>query len=148
MGLTKTQNGVGPKSPVNTGHKFATFVPLTKDSYHFGALALRGLLWYASRMPAVLPRQELEAAAAAVAYAQQVRAFHRRRANKRSPQREADIALALQRLREAMAPLRSEIGRFPYGPQTTEAEGNRDKIREASEAIQRERRKLWKMKKP
>ena len=48
-------------------------------------------------------------------------------------------------LKRAMRPLRSEIGRFPYGPQTDEAEANREEIREASTAIQRERRKLWKM---
>ena len=44
-----------------------------------------------------------------------------------------------------MKPLRSEIGRFPYGPQTDEAEANRERIRQASDALQRERRKLWKM---
>jgi hypothetical protein len=44
-----------------------------------------------------------------------------------------------------MGPLRSEIGRFAYGPQTTLAERNRQAIRDASDKLQRERRKLWKM---
>jgi hypothetical protein len=44
-----------------------------------------------------------------------------------------------------MKPLRSQIGKFQYGPQTTVAEENREAMRLASEAIQRERRKLWKL---
>lgn len=99
-------------------------------------------------MPSELPTDAIESADAAVAFAQQVRRFHRRRTNRSAQQRADDIALALQRLKEAMAPLRSEIGRFPYGPQTDAAEANREAIREASAAIQRERRKLWKMKTP
>lgn len=97
-------------------------------------------------MPSELPKDTIDAADAAVIFAQQVRRIHRRRTNKRSEQRSSDIELALTRLKEAMAPLRTEIGRFPYGPQTDAAERNRDAIREASERIQRERRKLWKMK--
>ncbi len=98
-------------------------------------------------MPAVLPKRDIEAADAAVVFAQAVRQTHRRRSNKTSAQRKADIALALERLKEAMAPLRSAIGRFPYGPSTSAAEENRRAIREASNAIQRERRKLFKMQK-
>lgn len=98
-------------------------------------------------MPAELPPRVLENAEAAVVFAQAVRSTHRRRTNKTSKQRKDDIALALTRLREAMAPLRSEIGKFPYGPQTGAAEKNRQAIRDASAAIQRERRKLFKMKK-
>jgi hypothetical protein len=96
-------------------------------------------------MPTELPKDAIEAADAAVSFAQQVRRFHARRSDKTSAQRSADIALALERLRTAMLPLRSEIGRFPYGPQTTLAEKNRQTIRDASDSIQRERRKLWKM---
>lgn len=97
-------------------------------------------------MPSVLPQQAIDDADAAVAFAAQVRKFHRRRTDKRqSSQRAADIESALSRLRDAMEPLRSEIGRFPYGAQTDVAERNRETIREASAAIQRERRKLWKM---
>jgi aminoglycoside phosphotransferase family enzyme len=84
-------------------------------------------------------------AEAAVALAQQVRRFHRRRSNRYSQHRAADIDHALNRLREAMAPLRSESGRFHYGPQTDAAEAKRQRVREASAALQRERRKLWKM---
>lgn len=91
------------------------------------------------------PIAALYHAEVATAYAQEVRQHHRRRTEKRSRQRQADIKLALRRLKEAMKPLRSEIGRFPYGAQTDEAEARRAAIREASAAIQRERRKLWKM---
>jgi len=103
-------------------------------------------MWYDSCMPEELPENILEAAQSAVAYAQQVRRFHRRRTNRNTTQRATDMELALTRLREAMAPLRSEIGRFPYGPQTPIAAKNRDAIRAASDSIQVERRKLHKMK--
>jgi len=97
-------------------------------------------------MPEELPKNMMEAADAAVLYAQQVRKHHARRTAIASPNRKHDLDLAIQRLKEAMAPLRTEIGRFPYGPQTPLAEANRQKIRDASKAIQRERVKLWKMK--
>jgi hypothetical protein len=96
-------------------------------------------------MPKDLPVDEIAAAEAAVVFAQRVRAMHARRTDKRNTQREADVEYALQRIKEAMEPLRSAIGRFPYGPQTTAAEANREAIRQASAALQRERRKLWKM---
>lgn len=99
-------------------------------------------------MPNQLPVKDIEAADAAIAYAQQVRSYHRRRTTKESKQRTTDIALALERLREAMKPLRTHIGRFPLGPQTGAAEANRELIRGASLAIQSERRKLWKMRGP
>lgn len=98
-------------------------------------------------MPANRPTEDIEFAEAAVAYAQQVRSFHRRRTERGSKSREADIDVALDRLKAAMRPLRTHIGRFAYGPQTTTAEKNRQAIREASDAIQRERRKLWKLSK-
>lgn len=96
-------------------------------------------------MPHELPQDAIDAADAAVAFAQQMRKFHRRRTARNQQRRVDDIELALARLRDAMAPLRSEIGRFPYGPQTDIAERNRDRIRNASLAIQSERRQLWKM---
>lgn len=96
-------------------------------------------------MPENLPPNILDYADRAVANAQRVREFHRRRTEKKSLQRKTDIQVALQRLREAMAPLKSAIGRFPYGPQTVTAEENRQAIRDRSLAIQSERRKLWKM---
>jgi uncharacterized membrane protein len=98
-------------------------------------------------MPSELPTDAIAAAEAAVVLAQRVRAYHRRRKSRTPKQRNADIEEALTRLKAAMKPLRSEIGRFPYGPQTDEAEANRERIREASDALQRERRKLWKMRK-
>jgi hypothetical protein len=91
------------------------------------------------------PTAELDAAQAAVMNAQRVREFHRRRTEKTSKQRLQDIDLALTRLREAMKPLKSMLGTFQYGPATQAAELNREAVREASAAIQRERRKLWKM---
>jgi len=97
-------------------------------------------------MPSELPNGIIETADAAVKFAQQVRAFHRRRTDVNSPQRVADLTAAMERIGEAMEPLRTEIGRFPYGPQTVQAEKNRTKIREASVALQKERRKCWKMK--
>lgn len=96
-------------------------------------------------MPEHLPEHIIDSACSAVDYARSVRAYHRRRTETNSPQRKTDITVALDRLRRAMKPLKSEIGRFPYGPQTTTAEANRQAIRDASAAIQRERRKLWKM---
>lgn len=98
-------------------------------------------------MPNKLNAPAMQEAEAAVVYAQRVRERHRRRTSRGSKQREKDIALALARLKVAMRPLKSEIGRFKYGPQNDVAEANRDAIREASLAIQRERRKLFKMKK-
>lgn len=103
-------------------------------------------MWYDSFMPTELPKDAIDAADAAVLFAQAVRRQHRRRTARNTERRARDIETALSRLREAMEPLRSEIGRFPYGPQTTIAERNRQKIREASASIQVERRKLHKMK--
>jgi hypothetical protein len=103
-------------------------------------------VWYASFMPEILDKNMIEAAWRAVKNAQDVRRYHRRRTTKASTQRKTDIEVALKRLREVMKPLKSEIGRFAYGPQTDQAERNRERIREASAAIQAERRKLWKMK--
>lgn len=96
-------------------------------------------------MPAELPKAAIEAADAAVIFAREVRRYHRRRTDPRSERRSEDIRRARERLHEAMKPLKSEIGRFVYGPQTTAAEANRQAILAASDAIQRERRKLWKM---
>lgn len=105
-------------------------------------------MWYASFMPTELPKGAIDAADAAVAFAAQVRRYHRRRTDPRSEQRAQDIARAQERLHEAMKPLKSEIGRFVHGPQTQAAEKNRQAIRDASIAIQKERRKLWKLQNP
>jgi hypothetical protein len=98
-------------------------------------------------MPEKLPEDDLNLALAAVEHAQSVRKLHRRRTDKGNKQRNQDIGIALERLQSSMRPLRREIGRFPYGPQTDTAERNRDAIRAASKAVQSERRKLWKMRK-
>lgn len=103
-------------------------------------------MWYASGVPAILPEDDIQEALDAARYAQSVRQFHRRRTERGSTQREADIQLALDRLKDAMVPLRSAIGAFPYGPQTDTAAANRSKILETSALLQSERRKLWKMK--
>lgn len=96
-------------------------------------------------MPEKLPESALKTAEAAIAYAAQVRRYHARRTQKGDPQRETDIRVAKDRLKEAMKPLRSAIAKFPYEAQTDAAEKYRDRVRDLSEAIQRERRKLWKM---
>lgn len=96
-------------------------------------------------MPKILPTKEIEEADLAVKHAVLVRKTHRRRSARDSKSRVTDIEFALERLAKAMKPLRSEIGRFPYGPQTDVAEANREIIRDAADAIKRERIKLWKM---
>lgn len=103
------------------------------------------VMWYGSCMPEEMPPNIIESAERAIENAQRVRRYHRRRTERNSLQRKTDIEVALERLREAMKPLRSEIGRFAYGPATETAENNRAVIRARSAAIQSERRKLWKM---
>lgn len=98
-------------------------------------------------MPEKLPQGAVDTAEAAVAFAQSTRRVHARRTRKGSKQREDDIRNALDRLKSAMAPLKSAIARFQYEPQTSTAEKNRQVIYAASKAIQRERRKLWKLQK-
>lgn len=88
---------------------------------------------------------ELEAAQRAVEFAQQVRANHRRRTDRKSPQRAQDIGTALQGLKEAMRPLRTRIGRFASETQTAGREELRAPVYAASLSLQAERRKLWKM---
>lgn len=101
--------------------------------------------WYTSLMPTIRPEKELQTAEVAVRHAQAVRIRHRKRTERKSPQRAKDLDIALDRLREAMKPLRTEIARFPYGPQTDVADTNRGEIRKMSAAVQKERQKLWKM---
>jgi hypothetical protein len=103
-------------------------------------------MWYASSVPNDLPEELLAAAERAVHHARHVREFHRRRSARTRPQRVADVEIAQARLAQAMKPLRRLIHQFPYGPQTETAENNRKIIREASQALQTERRKLHKMK--
>ena len=90
-------------------------------------------------------QDQIAAAWAAVAAAKRVREHHRRRTDKRSKQRAQDIEVALQRLKDAMGPLRSYLGRFPYMPQANATRLEHNNVCEASRALQSERRKLWKM---
>lgn len=103
-------------------------------------------MWYDSSMPQTERTEMLDEAVAAVRHAQRVRQTHRRRSDKSSKQRQRDIEMALTRLREAMKPIRSELGRFPTGsPDTPRHRKYRADVKEASAAVQRERRKLFKM---
>ena len=106
-------------------------------------------MWYDASMPrktaTTTLEDELKAAERAVEFAQQVRASHRRRTDKKSPQRAEDIGTALKMLKEAMKPLRSRIGRFASEPLTVGLQERRAPIYAASLALQAERRKLWKM---
>lgn len=87
----------------------------------------------------------LAEAEAAVKHALRVRRTHARRTEKGSKQRVRDVTMAIQRLHEAMKPLRSEIGRYAHGPQTEDRRKAHERYRAASAAIQGQRRKLWKM---
>lgn len=89
--------------------------------------------------------EQLDDAQAAAENAQRVRAFHRRRTDKRSSQRAQDIEIALERIKDAMKPLRSFLGAFHFGPQTEVMWEKHEMVSEASRALQAERRKLWKM---
>jgi len=92
--------------------------------------------------------QQIEQTAqAAAAYASDVRSMHRKRSERGSRQREADIAIALSRLRAAMRPIRSELARAPYGKAEGASPLQAMSLSDASQLIQRERRKLWKMQK-
>jgi hypothetical protein len=88
---------------------------------------------------------DLHAAFAAVRHAQDVRRFHRRRSKKGSKQREDDLATARDRVSKAMIPLRSYLGGAPHRPHTTENDELLARVREASKALQGERRQVWKM---
>jgi hypothetical protein len=87
----------------------------------------------------------LAEADAAVKHAIRVRRSHARRTERGSKQRIRDVTMAIQRLHEAMKPLRSEIGRFAHGPQTEERRKTHERYRAASDDIQAQRRRLWKM---
>jgi hypothetical protein len=122
--------------------------------YHFGLALYHFLsLWTADDGCGTVPlmtdaelQQALETATATVEYAQQVRKFHRRRTEKQSLQRRQDIDIALGRIKDAMVPLRSFLGRFSYRPQTQASHASYERVSAASQALQAERRKLWKMK--
>lgn len=81
----------------------------------------------------------------AVQHAQEVRVFHRKRTERGDAQRSADLTMAYRRVKAAMEPLRSESGRFCHQPRTPSNLERQNRIRAASAALQKERRKLWKM---
>lgn len=116
-------------------------------------LALRHHLWYDTRMNGYEFSSALRVADLVVSQAQDVRAAHRKRSARENKERQQDIAVALRRLREAMRPIRSELARIPYALPDLEGKlGHADLVAQqsalldASDRIQRERRKLWKMK--
>jgi hypothetical protein len=89
--------------------------------------------------------RRLLAAEAAIVFARKVREHHARRTGKGTPGREADLASAMERIREAMAPIRSALGAIPYMEEfDTDLEAD---LRETSQKLQAERRRIWKMQK-
>lgn len=99
-------------------------------------------MWYSSNMPDF--NEELTEARAAVAHAQDVREAHRKRSKRGSHSREQAILGALERLRDAMRPLRHYQGQVAYTHRKL-VEEQYEALREVSAAMQAERRKLWKM---
>jgi hypothetical protein len=104
-------------------------------------------MWYALLMPELPDHQLLSDANSAVGYAQEVRRTHARRSARGSYQREHDISVALARLKSAMRPIRRRIAKIAYTTPTDAVMQRREVFIEASQALQAERRKLWKMKK-
>ena len=102
-------------------------------------------MWYSSSMPKVLTERDVENALAAAAHAESVRHLHRRRTRRGDPQREQDIKLALERIATAMKPVRSYLCAYPYRPATTTIAQVHRRVWAASQALQAERRRLWKM---
>ncbi len=103
-------------------------------------------MWYASGMTDAKTQSILNEARLAMTNAQEARAYHRKRTSRGDRQRRHDLTLALSRVKAAMRPIRSAIGKFPHESlQTPVATQRRSAIREASEELQKERRKLWKM---
>lgn len=96
-------------------------------------------------MPIEPPLDELLSAAdRAVAHAIGTRKAHARKSKRGGRQRETDISIALERIAAAMKPIRRKVARLSYS--SVEIDG--ESLRGASQSLQRERRKLWKMTKP
>ena len=102
-------------------------------------------MWYASSMPSPSHSSMLQDADIAINLAQEVRAFHRRRTKKESNQRKTDVRHASARVSRAMKPIRSALGRARHLPQTDEHKAQVAELRDASQRLQSERRKLWKL---
>jgi hypothetical protein len=85
----------------------------------------------------------------AVRFAQQVRSNHRRRTERTSAQRQQDVEMAMERIADAMVPIRTLIGRYPHRRRVTPAlEEKMEAVHDLSGRLQAERRKLWKMQHP
>lgn len=109
-------------------------------------------MWYDSEVEPRELDQVLRAAEAAVSHAQDVRKTYAKRTGRGDRRRQTDIQLALNRLKTKMKPIRSELARLPYGIKLyanvqgpLDLKSQQRQLRAASDAIQRERRKLWKM---
>lgn len=88
-------------------------------------------------------------AIAATEHARDTRAAYRKRVGRSDKQRLTDIGLALFKLKMAMKPVRAELARIPYQlreESDPRLEEQRALLLDVSDAMQRERRKLWKMK--
>lgn len=86
----------------------------------------------------------VENAEAAIKHAQDIRAYHRKRSKPGDKQRDVDIKHALTKVRSAMRPIRSALGRAPYDI-SADAGERRVALRAISARLQTERRKLWKL---
>lgn len=105
-------------------------------------------MWYHSWMADERIEAALKEAHAACRHAQDIRGFYARRSERDSRQRQEDLLAARERVRLAMTPLRSYLGGVA---RRTPSRSNIDlasRVREASSALQTERRKLWKMQTP
>lgn len=92
-----------------------------------------------------LTEADLKAARAAIRLAEDARALHRKRTYRGSQQREADLSQATDRVKKAMLPIRSFLGRAPYMQPSAAHDELVERAREASKQLQKERRKCWKM---
>lgn len=103
-------------------------------------------MWYDSRMNEHPLHEELKSAEAAIRHAKDVRAYHAKRTKRGSKQREQDLQSASDRLKSAMAPIRSYLGRAAYEMKTPLRSKHQVEAKRVSKKLQKERRSLWKMK--
>lgn len=102
-------------------------------------------MWYTTTMERHPLEPALKEARAAVRHAQDTRNLHARRSKKGTPQREEDLKQARERIRLAMVPLKTFLGRAPFVRLTQEENELWQRATAASKALQRERMKVWKM---
>lgn len=109
---------------------------------------MRQRLWYASDVDNPAFDLALDGARAAASHAQDVRQTYAKRVGRGDRQRQTDIQHALNRLKRVMKPIRSELARIPYvlrANSDPDLELQQEQLLAASDLLQRERRKLWKM---